>query len=246
MFGESDKDNKAVEYAYIIKGPTTSFWEAKDIYLSVKTPLFLVAEHARKKAQEYRDVDAEYIAYCKTLDVAQISILQQTTNLNTFRAYTTKMQAILLRDGKRVESVNMIHAYKGQNPFAQTLSPKLDAMMAGAQQQSALATQQLQAIITPEYIEQVKATYKSMGMSEAQINTYISAIKAYSGASTPAGTPTETPVFESDGIYAISELKQPGKYEVIFRTLPSNDLMRNAMGGGEKEIRFAISFDTFK
>ena len=73
-FGASDKDNSAVEYAYLIKGPS-DFWGGANVYVYVQTPLFLVADHGRRKTREFRDIDSEYIAYCKTLNVAQISVV---------------------------------------------------------------------------------------------------------------------------------------------------------------------------
>jgi len=218
QFGISNKDNRAVEYAYLIKH-SSGFWGA-DVYLRVKTPLFLIADHTRRKAREFRDIDAEYIAYCKALDVAQISAVQQTY-------FETPL--ILLRDGKRVEPVRMVRAYKGRNPYGLTLSPQMEAVIENAMKNA----QQHMANMSPQLREQVMAGYRAGGMSEEKIRSLFGAAPS-SGPS--SASPSEIPILESDGIYAISELRKPGKYEIVFRASPSSN----------KEIRFAVSFDKFK
>lgn len=218
QFGISDKDNRAVEYAYLIKN-SSGFWGA-DVYLRVKTPLFLIADHTRRKAREFRDIDAEYITYCKALDVAQISAVQQTY-------FETPL--ILLRDGKRVEPVRMVRAYKGRNPYGLPLSPQMEAVIGNAMKNA----QQHMANMSPQLREQVMAGYRAGGMSEEQIRSLFGAAPS-SGPS--SASPSEIPILESDGIYAISELRKPGKYEIVFRASPSSN----------KEIRFAVSFDKFK
>jgi hypothetical protein len=234
QFGISDKDNKAVEYAYLIKGPS-DFWGGADVYVYVQTPLFLIADHARKKAREFRDFDDEYIAYCKTLKVAKISVVQQTYT-RSWNAIGTKMQVILLRDGKRVEPVGMLRAYKGRNPYGPKLSSQLEAITENAMKNA----QQHLANMSPELKEQIIAGYRAGGMSEEQI-------KALFGSTSSSGsskvTSIEIPVIESDGIYAISELKKPGVYEVVFRTPPSNNIFST---NSDKEIRFAVTFEKFK
>jgi hypothetical protein len=49
-------------------------------------------------------------------------------------------------------------------------------------------------------------------------------------------------LLKSDAVYKASELKKPGKYEIVFRTPPTNNLIVS----GDKEIRFPISFDKFR
>lgn len=232
-FGASDKDNKAVEYAYLTKGPS-EFWNMKDVYVNVQTPLFLIANHSRIKAREYRDVDAEYIAYCKVLDAAQISVVQRTFTRSMI-AIGSKMQLILLRDGMRVEPVRMIHAYKGRNPYSPRLSPQIEAITENAMKNA----QQSMANMSPQLKEQVMAGYRAGGMSEEQLK----ALFSVAPSSEPSNaSPSEIPVLEPDGIYAISELKKLGTYEIVFRTLPSNNLFTS----DDKEVRFVVSFDKFK
>lgn len=233
-FGTSDKDNRAVEYAYLIKGPS-DFWGGTDVYVNVQTPLFLVADHVRRKAREFRDADAEYIAYCKTLDVAQISVVQQTYT-RSWNAIGFKMQLILLRDGRRVEPVRMVRAYKGRNPYGPRLSPQLEAITENAMKNA----QQHMANMSPQLREQIIAGYRSGGMSEEQIRALFG-VAPSSGLS--AASPSEIPVLESDGIYPIAELKKPGKYEIVFRTLPSSNVFSTS---SDKEIRFVVTFDKFK
>ena len=163
QFGISDKENKAVEYAYLIKGPS-DFWGGTDVYVHVQTPLFLITDHARRKAREFRDFDVEYIAYCKALNVAKISVVQQTYT-RSWNIIGTKMQLILLRDGKRVEPVNMLRVYKGRNPYGQKLSPQLEVITENAMKNA----QQHLANMSPELREQMIAGYRAGGMSEEQI-----------------------------------------------------------------------------
>lgn len=234
QFGASDKDNRAVEYAYLIKGPS-DFWGGTDVYVNVKTPLFLIADHSRRKAREFRDVDAEYITYCKTLGVAQISAVQQT-HTRSWNAIGFKMQLILLRDGKRVEPVRTLHAYKGLNPYGPRPSPQLEATTENAMKDA----QQRMANMSPQLREQVIAGYRAGGMSEEQIKALFGAASSPEPSNVSS---SEIPVFESDGIYAISELKKPGKYEIVFRTLPSSNVFSTR---SDKEVRFVASFGKFK
>ena len=224
-FGASDKDDSAVMYAYLMRGPS-EFWNQTEVYVYVRTPLYLVADHARKEAREYREVDTSFVEFCKTLNVAQVSLVQQIANKLRVHAYKAKL--VLLRDGKRVETVLKVQTIKGRNPYAPKLSPELEALATNLANQS----QQLK--------EQMMALYKANGMSEEQLKVMFGS--SVSSVQSTSALPSEVPVLETDGIFAISELKKPGKYEIVFRTPPSS----NIFVSGDKEIRFPVSFDKFK
>jgi hypothetical protein len=167
--------------------------------------------------------------------VAQISVVQQT-HTRSWNTIGFKMQLILLRDGKRVEPVRMLHAYKGQNPYGPRLSPQLEAITENAMKDA----QQRMANMSPQLREQMIAGYRAGGMSEEKIKALFGAASSLEPSNV---SPNEIPVFESDGIYAISELKKPGKYEIVFRALPNSNVFSTR---SDKEVRFAASFDKFK
>lgn len=111
-FGSADRDSRAVEYAYIYK-PNL------DTYISVHTPLFLIADHARDKAREYQKVDSAFVEYCRKLDAVRIILHEQTLSKN-YRFYAWQYNIILLRNGERIEPLKRICSYKGNNPFIKT------------------------------------------------------------------------------------------------------------------------------
>ena len=47
---------------------------------------------------------------------------------------------------------------------------------------------------------------------------------------------------EFDAVFPIEELSKPGRYELVFRTPPVASLYAR----GDKEVRFPISFSSFK
>jgi len=238
-FGESSKDSDALMYAYLVKGPSDT-WTKSVIYVKVSTPLSLIASHSREQAREYKDVDSMLIQYLANLDVVKLSISQQYNN--NFIAYPVKREMILLRDGRRVDTNPSIKSYDGKNPFnsesekliANTASDSLAAMY------SQLPASGLK--MTQEQLEGLESTYRSMGYSEDQIKTYRDAIAYATGTTTNHTNPQSLVISETDNIYTISEISLPGKYEIVFRTPPSN----NMFAKGDQEIRFPISFRNFK
>ena len=182
--GKSDKDGQLVEYAYIEKPG------GLNTYVMVHTPLFLMADHARDQAQEYRDPDQGFIDYCKGLDAIQISLQLQGMTQN-YNMYAQRPQVILLRDGKRVEPLSAIKGYKGRDPFLKPdkkTQAAIDSMMRNAS-----------ASMTPEAKAAMDSYYKILG----------------AGAPAASG---EISLSEFAGVFSAAELKKPGTYEVVFRT----------------------------
>jgi len=238
QFGKADKENSGVEYAYIIKGPS-DFWNGTSVYVMAHTPLFLVADHARKRAQEYKDIDQEYIAYLKELNAVRLSLTQQAVTRN-YTAIPFKRELILLRDGKRIEPLSTIKPYKGSNPFDSHLTAHAQSIIDSTRKQAQAGLQQM----TPELRKFVISQYKAGGMSDAQIQELLGASSAPKNAG--SSTPTEIPIFGSDPVFAVSELKKPGKYEIVFRVPSSNNLIQEAISPSAKETRFEVTFDKFR
>jgi hypothetical protein len=236
--GRNSKDNNSLTYAYIIKGPYDLMTNS-DIYVQISTPLYLISEHAREQAREYKEIETPFTEYCKNLNAVKISLTQQYSK--DFRAYPFKRQAILLRDGKRIEPLSEIKSYKGLNPFASQSNKDIQNIM--TKYQKMIPSQSV--AMTPEQLEDLKETYRSMGYTEAQIRTYINAAKTATQtikSFNENGAATNIVLLESDGIYDASDLKKQGKYEIVFRTPATS----NMIVSGDKEIRFPISFDKFR
>ena len=239
--GRNSANDNSLMYAYIFKGPS-DFWNNSDVYIKIATPLYLISNHAREQARDYKDIDPIFIEYCKELDAVRISLIRQY--VRDLRVFPFKRQFVLLRNGKRIEPLSSIKAYKDRNPFATTdFDKNIQDVLSMSQR---LMQSQPLMTMTPERLQDLTETYKSLGYSDAQIRVFMDAIKAGTRTKEPT-TNTKEPVknvvlFESDAVYKASELRKPGKYEIVFRTPASNILISS----GDKEIRFPISFDKFK
>jgi len=211
-----------------------------DVYVQISTPLYLISEHAREQAKEYKEIDNDFVDYCKGLDAVKISLTLQYVS-DKFRAYPFQRQIILLRDGKRIEPLNTIQSYKGLNPFSSQLDKNIQDIIKKSQRMF-----QSQAVTrTPQQLKDLEQTYRDMGYSEAQIRTYVGLAREASKRTETLqqyGSSPTIALFDSDAIYKASDLKKPGKYEIVFRTPATNSLIVS----GDKEIRFPISFDKFR
>lgn len=234
----SANDNSLLTYAYVIKAPYSFF--SGDVYVRIATPLYLISDYAREQTRNYKEIDTPFIEYCKRLDAVKISLSEQYIS-RRWRIYPFERQAILLRDGKRIEPLSIIKSFNGFNPFMMQQNKEIQNIMASYQK---IAPYQ-SFTMTKEQLEDLEKTYRSMGYSEAQINTYMSAVRAGTNlvkSSDQNNMPIQISLLKSDAVYKASELKKPGKYEIVFRTPPTNNLIVS----GDKEIRFSISFDKFR
>jgi hypothetical protein len=239
QLGKSSKDNDVLAYAYLTKAPR-GFFSTDEVYVKVQTPLFLVADHAREQAREYRSVDPEFVEYAKNLKAVRISVTQQYLNTNTFYAYAFDRQMILLRDGVRVEALQSIPSWDGKNPFADKMSKQMDAVLANVGNIANQYTKGYLATMSDEQKQQLVQSYKAMGYSDQKIQE-LTGISTGEGANEPGSVGT-VQLTEYDGVFPLEEVCKPGNYEIIFRTRKINRLVLN----GDKEIRFPISFDKFK
>jgi|GEM_PF-1651480 len=234
----SANDDSLLTYAYVIKAPYSFF--SGDVYVRIATPLYLISDYAREQTRNYKEIDTPFIEYCKRLDAVKISLIEQYIS-RSWRRYPFERQAILLRDGKRIEPLSIIKSFNGFNPFMMQQNKEIQNIMASYQK---IAPSQ-SFTMTKEQLEDLEKTYRSMGYSEAQINTYMSALRAGTNlvkSSDQNNMPIQISLLKSDAVYKASELKKPGKYEIVFRTPPTNNLIVS----GDKEIRFSISFDKFR
>ena len=234
----SANDHSLLTYAYIIRGPY-SIWTG-DVYVKIATPLYLISDYAREQTRNYKEIDTPFIEYCKRLDAVKISLIEQYIS-GGWKRYPFKRQAILLRNGKRIEPLTIIKSFNGLNPFMMQQNKEIQNITASYQK--IVPSQSF--TMTKEQLEDLEKTYRSMGYSEAQINTYMHVVRAGTNlvkSSDQNNMPTQISLLESDGVYKANELKKPGKYEIVFRTPPNNNLIAS----GDKEIRISISFDKFR
>lgn len=239
-FGENSKDNNSLMYAYIKKGPS-NFWDNSDVYVKINTPLYLISSHAKEQAREYRATDAKYINYCKELNAVKISLTQQFNN--NFTAYPIKREIILLRNGKRVNTISSIKSYKGKNPFMSDYEKKISKATSDAMNKFYSQVPASNFTMTKEQLKSLESSYRSMGYTNEQIKTYMSAINhGINTSSKPNISNTKITLSETDNVYKTSDLNKLGRYEIVFRTSATN----NAFASGDKEIRFPISFSNFK
>ncbi len=237
-------DDDALQYAYVTKVPR-GFFDGDDIYVRVATPLYLIASHAREQAQSFRKVDGAFIQYARSLRAVRISIQQQYINTTTWNAVGFQRQVMLLRDGVRVEPLTELQAWAGQNPFADKQSKQMQATIARVNQSAAQLSRGAAANMTRPQKEQLLNSYRAMGLSEDQMITYtgyprdeIREILNSQGL-VIAG---KVSLSEFDAVFLIDELLKPGHYEIVFRT----PQVRSLYEQGNKEIRFPISFASFR
>lgn len=236
--GKKSATNDSLTYAYIIKGPP-NIWSGT-VYVRIASPLYLISEHAREQTRNYNEIDPTFIEYCKELDAVKITLIEQFTG-GDWKTYPFKRQAILLRDGKRINPLTSIKSFNGFNPYMMQQNKELQNVMSSIPK----ITPDQSFTMTPEQIDDLEKTYRSMGYSEAQIRTYIHGAKATMriiNSTNPENRSSEIPLFESDAVYKASELIKPGHYEIVFRTPPTNNLIVS----GDKEIKFPISFDKYR
>lgn len=236
--GRNSTNDDSLTYAYVIIVPH-GIWSGR-IYVKIATPLYLISAYAREQARNYKEIDTAFIEYCKRLDAVKITLIEQFIS-GSWKAYPFKRQAILLRDGQRIEPLSSIKSFNGFNPFLMQKNKEIQNIVASYQKMAPSKS----FTMTQKQLEDLEKTYRSMGYSEAQINTYMNAVRAGTNLVKLSGQnnmPTEISLLESDAVYKASELKRPGKYEIVFRTPPTSSLIAS----GDKEIRFPVSFDKFR
>ncbi len=232
QMGAADKDDLLVQYAHTFK-PNLS------TYIFLQSPLYLIADYARDRAREYREPDPEFVAYCRGLDAVRIA-LQEQHQVRYFYTFALQYNVILLRDGKRVEPLTKIQAFKGMNPFMK-LGKEIETLLQGSTAMSQAIMQRSQVEIRKALKDIPPEVLADMPPAKQALLKYIS------GQSTSPAQPEENaevdwPVTEFDGLFSASELKKPGKYEVVFRTQPTANLLFR----GDAEKRYPISFEKFK
>lgn len=247
-FGAASKEKREpLEYAYIVKSQESAF-NNDSIYVTVTTPLALIATHARDQAKEYRMVDEEFVKYARALGAVSVSISQQFMTAN-FRAVAFNWEIILLRDGGRVETLNSLAPWKGGNPFvtSKPLVAQYNATLAAIQQTAAQQLRTTAASMDDNGKRLMVHQLAGTGWSDSQICSALgwsaadlARIKGEIVEST-AGASLIT-LSDRDAIFSIQELKKTGRYELVFRRLQTG-MLGNVK---EKEVRVPISFEKFR
>lgn len=234
--GAQNKEAYRLEFAYIT--------EKKKINIVVKSPLFLVAKHAKKQAQDYHEPDPDFLKYLESLKFARI----ECSNVGPIVDANLEgnFKVILLRDGVRVPSVTSVPSYKGKNPFyIAPVNYQVSKIMAGAEQQAAALTKMWMNQMTEDQkIQFIKVQYttgkttkeiaQTLGWTEEQVSKY-----------KPAEEVKPEIVFtEDDGVFSLEELKKPGKYEAVVR-LGNFGFVSPVLGSKDlqSEYRIPLKFD---
>lgn len=257
-FGKQDKDNRSLEYAYLVKGPKISkisgvgllFATPSQIvssdytYIRIRTPLFLIADYARDQAREYRATDSTYVDYLKNLDLVQLDVVQQSSSTSTYYAFAFNREFILVRNGIRVEPVNKIISFKGQNPFKEKVDKSTEAIFNEMMKISAAYTRNLYLNMPESQKKQIVESYINMGLPREQIAIYtgLNSDEINEFMDIKNGHEIEIPLLETENIYSVKDLKQDGLYQIVFRTPKTNSLIKT----DDTEIKFAIDFSKFK
>ena len=219
--------------------------DPNNILIRVATPLYLVANHAREQARDYKKVDDNFVQYARKLGAVRISISQQFISTITWDAYGFQRQIILLRDGVRVEPLLEIPGWAGKNPFADKPSKEMQATFASIDQTMKQISKGWTANMTKEQKEQVLRSYRAMGLSEEQMAAYtgFSRDEIQEILDTQSNAVDgKISLSEFDAVFPIDELTKPGNYELVFRTPQIASLYAR----GDKEVRFPISFASFR
>jgi hypothetical protein len=242
-FGAKSKEDASVlDYAYLIK-ESVSGWRSDVIYVTVSTPLHQIALHSFEQSKAYRSVDEEKVSFLRKARVVKISICQQYMS-RAFTAIPVKRDVILLRDGVRVKPLTEIQSYHGAFPFSdRTADVQRMAGLEGIQQAALASMRDSLASMTPEQRKAMIPKLRAMGVSDSQLRAIlgvdVEGLQRLSGADNASATLS---VSECDGFFEISELRKPGRYEVVFRE------PKVEFGGvtQDKEVRFPISFSKFR
>jgi hypothetical protein len=242
--GVSSKDSDVLLYSYLIKLPRELF-DDDTIYFKVVTPLFLISDHAREQARDFRQIDQKYVERARKLNAVKLSLTQQYTSNVTLRQFVFQRQIILLRNGIRVEPLKEITPINGQNPFNDKLGKNAQATIAKTTQMATQYSRGFATTMNKEQKAQLIRTYKSMGLTEEQMVAYTGfssdEIKSFSVGASEAQE-GKIALTEFDAIYSVEGLNTPGNYEVVFRTPPTTSLFNP----GDKEVRLPVTFDKFK
>ncbi len=234
--GKASKDNDALQYTYLTKAPRSLF-NQDSIYIQVATPLYLIANHAREQTRDYRKIDDNFVQYARKIGALRIAIY--AGNIISLQ------QFILLRDGVRVDPLLEIQAWAGKNPFADKPSKEMQATFASIDQTMKQISKGWTTNMTKEQKEQVLRSYRAMGLSEEQMAAYtgFSRDEIQEILDTQSNAVDgKISLSEFDAVFPIDELTKPGNYELVFRTPQIASLYAR----GDKEVRFPISFASFR
>jgi len=217
IFGQGCKENSTVlSYAYIHKPTNQREW-----YIKVKTPMYLISEHALEQARQHRELDKKYLLYLKKFKYVSIDVTLQTMGANSLNfgdAYALGREVILLRNGKRVEPVNNFTWYDRINPFV-----KIPSQMKRLLEQAKENAAKTVADLSPEQKAEME--------------------KKFPGSTAPKTMQQFMPGFNPmDNVFLVDDLRKDGVYEIIVRMPQYNNIFHPA--GGEK--RFSIDFKKFK
>ena len=242
-FGRDSKEKPdRLSYAYLFKSATSAV-AMDSIYISIQTPLYLIAKDALDQAREFRQPDPAFATYARKLNAVRLSI-SQAYMTNNFQAVAFQRRLILLRDGVRVDSLKQIQAWSGASPFRDNLSVAQSAAMERVAAVAAQYARASMANMSDEQKQMAVKTLSAQGLNTQQISSYTGLtadqIHAMAGIS-DAGSGVVL-LTEDDAVFAENELAKPGAYEIVFRE-PKFGMLGDVT---QKEIRLPISFAGYR
>lgn len=242
----SKEKRELLDYAYIHK-EQTNFFATDVIYVRVATPLFLIGAHAREQAREYRAIDQAFVEHARNLNAVRISLTNEFLT-DKLRQIALSYEIILLRDGARVEPLREIAAWESGNPFADRSSIFGNSAVVEAMQRTALETMRSSvAGMNDEGKRAMVRQFSAMGWNDAKLCeslgwTAEELARIRGDAAPDPDQPRTIALADSDGVFALEELKKPGRYELVFRR-PHMAMFGNIK---DHEVRFPISFERFR
>ncbi|MBN2068518.1 MAG: hypothetical protein JW739_02675 [Opitutales bacterium] len=101
-FGQKSQNNHLLEDAYTIIWKSSSF--DRSVKIIVETPIYRIAEHAQKRAREFRHTDSRYInSICQQGVITLSAAKDSAINSRIFN-----QKALLIRDGIRIEPISRL------------------------------------------------------------------------------------------------------------------------------------------
>ena len=245
-FGRTCKEKaEPLQYAYIFKS-TSGFFANDAIYVSIETPLALIAKHAQEQAQEYRSVDRNYVAFLSKLTAVRLSLSQQYISARTWTAFASMRQIILLRDGERVESLTEVPAWHGGNPFPKEsrFDKRTQAAVAETQKNILASVRPSFAAMDDGLKRATLQTYRITGLSDKAVQSGLGlTADEYRRLMDDGGAESASYALgETDAVFSAKELNKPGKYEIVFRQ-PKVGLLGEVT---EKEVRIPSAFSSYR
>ena len=135
-------------------------------------------------------------------------MVQQSSSTSTYYAFAFNREFILVRNGIRVEPVNKIISFKGQNPFKEKVDNSTEAIFNEMMKTSAAYTRNLYLNMPKSQKKQLVESYINMGLPREQIAIYtgLNSDEINEFMDIKNGHEIEIPLLETENIYSVKDL----------------------------------------